>query len=354
MKMSPVTDLYTGFTYVNEEIYKLYAENRSEPIFWNIRLSSNQEVHINLYDSLNKCLNTTYFHSMNISFSAPKFYFVPECSNVLNQRVLADLSLENTQLNVIFNGIRINKLYGCWWIMQCDLLKSINQEEVYPCQVYDCQSTALVLDGQCKIPEVLVLAFPVTSFLDIDPVRLFNYTKCFLNEHANLHVNKSSKLPVIYYLMLRKEKHIIFTLNVYVNYFSNYELEHFPHIMNMTWSIFTLIKHFKLNNQKRSSLLEKQLIGLDSKNVCFAFINQYMMIKELDSTDLVCSDVIVNETFIFDKKELQHKFICMQHLGLSEESLANDSSLVSKSAIAVGLLYFVFIRLCGVYAVAEH
>nr|KAI8728829.1 hypothetical protein BgiMline_032372 [Biomphalaria glabrata] len=41
--MAPVTDLYTGFTYVNEEIYKLHAENRSEPTFWNIRLSLNRD-----------------------------------------------------------------------------------------------------------------------------------------------------------------------------------------------------------------------------------------------------------------------------------------------------------------------
>ncbi|KAK6989129.1 hypothetical protein BgiMline_012328 [Biomphalaria glabrata] len=68
MTMAPVTDLYTGFTYVNEEVYKLYAENRLEPIFWNIRLNSDRDEHLYMFDGLNKCLNTTYFHSMNISF----------------------------------------------------------------------------------------------------------------------------------------------------------------------------------------------------------------------------------------------------------------------------------------------
>nr|KAI8728835.1 hypothetical protein BgiMline_032378 [Biomphalaria glabrata] len=351
MKMAPVTDLYTGFTYVNEEIYKLYAENRSKPIFWNISLRSDQEAHLYMYDGLKKCLNTTYFHSMNVHFIPPflnKSLSTTLCEihDAVNS-VSVDLWLENTELTLLSTGGQILSHPSGWWKIQCDLLKTSYQEDVYPCQVKRCSRiNHLLLEGQCKGLKHLVLAFPVTSFLDFDPVRLFNYTKCFLNEHANLHVNKSSKLPVIGHRMLRKEKHIIFTLKVYVSYLSNNELEYFPHIMNMTWSMFTLIKHFKLNNQNRSSSLKKQSIGLDTKTVCFAFSKDYVnwKISEFSSTDLVCSDVIVNETFSFDKKELKLKFNCMQHLGISEESLANDASLVSKSVLAIGLFYFLLTR----------
>ncbi|KAI8786528.1 hypothetical protein BgiBS90_011666 [Biomphalaria glabrata] len=361
MKMSPVTDLYTGFTYVNEEIYKLYAENRSKPIFWNISLRSDQEAHLYMYDGLKKCLNTTYFHSMNVYFIPPS-YDEPVYARLCEihksvKRVAVVLWLESTELTLFSTGGQILSHPSGWWKIQCDLLKTSYQEDVYPCQVKLCSRiNHLLLEGQCKGLKHLVLAFPVTSFLDFDPVRLFNYTKCFLNEFSNLYVNKSSQLPVISYLTLRNEKHIIFTLKVYVSYLSNNELEYSPHIMNMTWSMFTLIKHFILNNQNRSSLVKKQSIGLDTKTVCFAFKETYdeWKIADFSSTDFVCSDVIVNETFSFDKKELKLKFNCMQHLDISEESLANDASLVSKSVLAIGLFYFLLTRLCGVYAVAER
>ncbi|KAI8786529.1 hypothetical protein BgiBS90_011667, partial [Biomphalaria glabrata] len=138
MKMAPVTDLYTGFIYVNEEMYKLYAENRSEPIFWNISLRFDQEAHLYMYDGLKKYLNTTYFHSMNLYFRPPflhKTLNFPTCiHHEAVNRISVDLWLENTELTLDSTGSHFFSHPSGWWRIQCDLLKTSYQEDVYPCQ----------------------------------------------------------------------------------------------------------------------------------------------------------------------------------------------------------------------------
>ncbi|KAK6989121.1 hypothetical protein BgiMline_012319 [Biomphalaria glabrata] len=127
--MAPVTDLYTGFTYVNEEIYKLHAENRSEPTFWNIRLSLNRDKGIYLFDGLNKCLNTTYFHLMNISFSYLHKNTLPSCNFQEESGLfLVDLWLDNNELTLEYGGNYIYHDPIRWSRIQCNLLKNAYQE----------------------------------------------------------------------------------------------------------------------------------------------------------------------------------------------------------------------------------
>ncbi|KAK6989122.1 hypothetical protein BgiMline_012320 [Biomphalaria glabrata] len=138
MTMAPVTDLYTGFTYVNEEVYKLYAENRSEPIFWNIRLNSDREDHLYMFDVLSKCLNTTYFHSMNISFLYPDLInnrdILTSCYDT-DPKFSVDLWLENTELTLDNSGSWKNDHPSGWWRIQCNVLKTSYQENICSCQV---------------------------------------------------------------------------------------------------------------------------------------------------------------------------------------------------------------------------
>ncbi|KAI8786532.1 hypothetical protein BgiBS90_011670 [Biomphalaria glabrata] len=172
MTMAPVTDLYTGFTYANEEVYKLYAENRSQPISWNIRLNSDRDEHLYMFDSVNKCLNTTYFHSMNLSFLYPdiiKTNILPSCALYeANTKFSVDLWLENTELT-LDNSVSWNNDHPSGWSrIQCNVLKTSYQENICSCQVKKCNRQTFLHDGQCKEQKNLVLAFPVAYFLDFD------------------------------------------------------------------------------------------------------------------------------------------------------------------------------------------
>ncbi|KAI8786533.1 hypothetical protein BgiBS90_011671 [Biomphalaria glabrata] len=352
--IAPVTDLYTGFTYVNLEVYKRYAGNKSEPIFWIVELQTNLDQILPIYDAFNNYLNTSYFHSMNVSFKRPTFLkesTIGQCKGPkdhpsIYEKFKFSILLSLTNAEVMFDA-REN-LYtnpNVWTRVQCDLLNTSNQEEFYPCQVQGCESDTRLLDGQCKKSQMLLLAFQVHHFLDFDHAKLLNYAKCYLYEHSNLHVNESSHLPAISYVQWRKEMNIIFTLTVFVNHLSNNEVEYSEHILNMTWSMFFLIQHSKATNQNMNSLSENESVGLDMHRICFAFLKaefNWNITRVLDN-NLVCSDVHVNGSLILDDKEYQLRFSCRQHLDWSERSSMNTASLLSKYGIALGLLLLVYI-----------
>ncbi|KAK6989123.1 hypothetical protein BgiMline_012321 [Biomphalaria glabrata] len=349
INIAPVTDLYTGLTYVNFELYKRYAENKSEPIFWIAELQTNLDLDLSIYDAFNNYLNTSYFHSMNVSFTLPTFIDEMSLQRCGTNRVIPSyekfkfsilLSLTNAEVILDATKSRYTIPFA-WTKVQCDLLKTSKHKDLYPCQVQDCNDNSRLLDGQCKHSQGLLLAFQISDFLDFDHERLLSYSKCYLHEHSNLHVNESSLLPAINYLMWRQEKHIMFTLTVFVNHLSNNEVEYSDHILNMTWSMFFLIKHFKATNQNMNSLSEKRSIGLDTHRVCFTFLRsafKWTITRVLDN-NLVCSDVHVNGSFILDDKEYQLRFSCKQHLDWSEGSSLNTASLLSKYVIALGLLF---------------
>ncbi|KAK6989125.1 hypothetical protein BgiMline_012323 [Biomphalaria glabrata] len=346
INIAPVTDLYTGFTYVNFEVYKRYAENKSEPIFWIAELQTNLVLDPSIYDAFNNYLNTSYFHSMNVSFKSPTFLKESDIGKCIGPKenpskfvkFKFSILLSLTNAEIMFDDSE--SLYpnpNGWTRVQCDLLKTSNQEEFYPCQVQGCDSDARLLDGQCKKSQMLLLAFQLHHFLDYDHAKLLNYAKCYLYEHSNLQVNESSHLPAIKYLMWRQEKHIIFTLTVFVNHSNNNEVEYSEHILNMTWSMFFLIKHSKATNQNMNSLSENESIGSDTHRVCFAFLKaefNWNITRVLDNS-LVCSDVHVNVSLILDDKEYQLRFSCRQHLDWSERSFLNTASLLSKYVIAI-------------------
>ncbi|KAK6989124.1 hypothetical protein BgiMline_012322 [Biomphalaria glabrata] len=357
INIAPVTDLYTGFTYVNFEVYKRYAENKSEPIFWIAELQTNLDLDLSIYDAFNNYLNTSYFHSMNVSFKRPELLGESSLSTGIC-RFLRDetfnekfkfsilLSLTNAEVRLDARESRYTNPI-VWTKVQCDLFKTSNQKDLYPCQVQGCNSYSRLLDGQCKQSQRLLLAFQVSHFLDFDHERLLSYAKCYLHEHTNLHVKESSHLPAINYLMWRQEKHIVFTLIVFVNHLSNNEVEYSEHILNMTWSMFFLIQHSKTTNQNMNSLSEKRSIGLDTHRVCFAFLKaefNWNITRFLENS-LVCSDVHVNVSLILDDKEYQLRFSCRHHLNWSEGSSLYTASLLSKYVIALGLLIFVHLTL---------
>ncbi|KAI8786520.1 hypothetical protein BgiBS90_011658 [Biomphalaria glabrata] len=353
INIAPVTDLYTGFTYVNFEVYKRYAENKSEPIFWIAELQTNLDLDLSIYDAFNNYLNTSYFHSMNVSFKRPKLLEESSLSTGICRFIREEPFNEKFKFSILMSLTNAEVMLDdresrytnpiVWTKVQCDLFKTSNQKDLYPCQVQDCNSYSRLLDGQCKQSQGLLLAFQVSHFLDFDHERLLSYATCYLHEHSNLHVNESSHLPAIKYLMWRQEKHIVFTLTVFVNHLSNNEAEYSEHILNMTWSMFFLIQHSKASNQNMNLLSEKGSIGLDTHRVCFAFLKaefNWNITRVLDNS-LVCSDVHVNGSLILDDKEYQLRFSCKQHLDWSEGSSLNTASLLSKYGIALGLFFFV-------------
>ncbi|KAK6989166.1 smg-9 nonsense mediated mRNA decay factor [Biomphalaria glabrata] len=398
IKTLHVTDLFTSFTYVNSEVFTCYAESRSEPVFWDIVLSSGADG-FNLND---KYLNTSYLHSENMAFKPPAFlknriefatcflhsvskcpedvgedsWLVKSCSSfysfvkfqktVFNNHHCAfcngfntsyamqksdvpnifsyndlifsvTMSLGSSRLVVTQKESYSETVSSDWLKIECSLNKPSGFENVFPCQLQSCSNFGHIIDGQCKDSMILLFAFPVADFPLSEHDSLLNYIRCYLHERLQLRVQESKQFPSLEDFKLRKKEFLIFTFQMFrpsskVFFLAEIWRErYFQDIVSLTSSVFTIMKYLKGARLNMRFPLKKTAIDYSITQVCFGIFRENNLIadEQVSNSDISCTDVRINESYLLDKKESMMNLTCEEYLISSEGSFLITAHLLT-------------------------
>ncbi|KAK0065735.1 hypothetical protein Bpfe_004532 [Biomphalaria pfeifferi] len=394
IQILPVSDMTSGFTYVNSDVYKCFAESNSEPLFWDIVLQSDDSI----FSMRDKLLNATILHSRNISFIPTTLLkermMLPICFQNSISECPADrsqdpwiqnkcsslLSFVDVQTTVFTNrycalchgfnnsepileakaqaynsfifsitmSLRNNKLIvnqvgkgsaSMWQTIQCNLESNANSD--FPCEVQPCHKLAYLIDGLCKHSTVLLLAFPAATFPVFEPNRILSFMQCFLYERLNTDIYESKLLPALDNFKRRKQKkYIVYTFQMFLvhddvlslAYANKWQEKYIEDIMSLTTSMFTMMKHLQTTKHTRNKLWNR----LGTTKACFAlFLEESIQLAhEIADTQLACFDVRVNTSLFSDKKELFMNISCGQHLIQSKGSVLLSVHVRTTSVIA--------------------
>ncbi|KAI8786571.1 hypothetical protein BgiBS90_011709 [Biomphalaria glabrata] len=389
IKTLHVTDLFTSFTYVNSEVFTCYAESRSEPVFWDIVLSSGADG-FNLND---KYLNTSYLHSENMAFKPPAFlknriefatcflhsvskcpedvgedsWLVKSCSSfysfvkfqktVFNNHYCAlcngfntsyamqksdvpnifsyndlifsvTMSLGSSRLVVTQKESYSETVSSDWLKIECSLNKPSGFENLFPCQLQSCSNFGHIIDGQCKDSMILLFAFPVADFPVSEHESLWNYIRCYLHERLQLRVQESKQFPSLEDFKLRKKEFLIFTFQMFRTSSKGFFLaefwreRYFQDIVSLTSSVFTIMKYLKGTRLNMRFPLKKTAIDYSITQVCFGIFRENKVIagEHVSNSDISCTDVRIDESYLLDKKESMMNLTCGEYLISSEGS----------------------------------
>ncbi|KAI8786567.1 hypothetical protein BgiBS90_011705 [Biomphalaria glabrata] len=411
IKTLHVTDLFTGFTYVNSEVFTCYAESRSEPVIWDIVLSSG----VNGFNLNDKYLNTSLFLPKNMMFKPPAFLknrikfatcflhsvskcpedvgedsrLVKSCSSfysfvkfqetVFNNHYCAlcngfntshaleksdvlelfyyndfifsvTVSFESSRLVVTQKEPNSNSFLSDWLKIECSLNKPFGFENLFPCQLQSCSNFGHIIDGQCKDSMILLFAFPVADFPVSEHESLWNYIRCYLYERLQLRVQESKQFPSLEDFKLRKKKFIIFTFQMFLTYSEKFFIaeiwreSYFQDIVSLTSSVFTIMKYLKGARLNMRFPLKKTAIDYSITQVCFGIFRENNLItdEQVSNSDISCTDVRINESYLLDKKESMMNLTCGEYLISSEGSFLITSHLLT-------LTFYIFRFFCLKY-----